>query len=151
MGAVLVREEIYDTFMSASKTSIEFFHGYTYSGHPVAVAAAMASLEIYESEGIFEQSRALAPQFEDMLHSVAGHEKVKDVRNYGMMGAIELHARGGSPGERGFDVHKKCFWDENVLVRNGGDILQFSPFLNSNPDELEAAVKGIIRAIDTVE
>ena len=151
MGAVLVREEIYDTFMSASKTSIEFFHGYTYSGHPVAVAAAMASLEIYESEGIFEQSRALAPQFEDMLHSVAGHEKVKDVRNYGMMGAIELHARGGSPGERGFDVHKKCFWDENVLVRNGGDILQFSPFLNSNPDELEAAIEGIIRAIDAVE
>lgn len=151
MGAVLVHEDIYETFMSASKTSIEFFHGYTYSGHPVAVAAAMASLDVYETEGIFAQSRVLAPQFEDMLHSLAGHEKVKDIRNYGMMGAVELHAREGQAGERGFDVHKLCFWEENVLIRNGGDILQFSPFLNSDPAELGAAFEGVIRAIDKVE
>ena len=150
MGAVLIKEDIYETFMSASQTSIEFFHGYTYSGHPVAVAAALATLEIYEEDGIFEQSRALAPHFEDLLHSVADHEKVKDVRNYGMMGAIELHAREGAAGERGFDVHKSCFWDENVLVRNGGDILQFSPFLNSDPDELTKAMAGITRAINNV-
>ena len=150
MGAVLIKDEIYETFMSESQKSIEFFHGYTYSGHPVAVAAAMASLEIYEEEGIFEQSRALAPHFEDLLHSVAGHEKVKDIRNYGMMGAIELHPRDGEPGERGFDVHKSCFWDEDVLVRNGGDILQFSPFLNSDPDELTKAMDAITRAITCV-
>jgi len=93
----------------------------------------------------------LAPQFEDMLHSLAGHEKVKDIRNYGMMGAVELHAREGQAGERGFDVHKLCFWEENVLIRNGGDILQFSPFLNSDPAELGAAFEGVIRAIDKVE
>ena len=150
MGAVLIKEDIYETFMSASQTSIEFFHGYTYSGHPLAVAAALATLEIYEEDGIFEQSRALAPHFEDLLHSVADHEKVKDVRNYGMMGAIELHAREDAAGERGFDVHKSCFWDENVLVRNGGDILQFSPFLNSDPDELTKAMAGITRAINNV-
>ena len=150
MGAVLIKDEIYETFMSESQKSIEFFHGYTYSGHPVAVAAAMASLEIYEEEGIFEQSRTLAPHFEDLLHSVAGQEKVKDIRNYGMMGAIELHPRDGEPGERGFDVHKSCFWDEDVLVRNGGDILQFSPFLNSDPDELTKAMDAITRAITCV-
>ena len=67
-----------------------------------------------------------------------------------MMGAIELHPRDGEPGERGFDVHKSCFWDEDVLVRNGGDILQFSPFLNSDPDELTKAMDAITRAINCV-
>ncbi len=151
MGAVLVREEIYETFMSASPTSIEFFHGYTYSGHPVAAAAAMASLAVYEEEGIFEQARELEGHFENVLHSVADHDKVKDVRNFGLMGAIELHGREGAAGARGYEVHKRCFWDENLLVRNGGDIIQFSPFLNSNKDDLTRGIESVTRAIDAIE
>ncbi len=151
MGAVLVQDYIYKAFMDHSKTAIEFFHGYTYSGHPVATAAALASIEVYEEEGMFEQARALEKPFEDMLHSVADNSKVMDVRNFGMMGAIELHPRDGAPGARGMEVHKKCFWDENIVIRAGGDTLQFSPFLNSNPDELAKAIEAVERAINAIE
>ena len=150
MGAVMVTGEMYDTFMNSSKQAIEFFHGYTYSGHPVAAAAALASLDVYAEEGIFEQARALETLFEDLLHSFDNHPKVKDVRNFGMMGAVELEPRDGAPGARGFEVHTGCFWDEDLIVRNGGDIIQFSPFLNSNPDDLEETFEKLRRVIDAV-
>lgn len=151
MGAVIVQDHIYKAFMDHSKTAIEFFHGYTYSGHPVATAAALASLEVYEDEGIFEQARSLEKPFEDMLHAVADNSKVKDVRNFGLMGAIELHARDGEPGARGTEAHKRCFWDEDLVIRAGGDILQFSPFLNSDPDELAKALEAVVRVIGAID
>ena len=86
-----------------------------------------------------------------MLHAFADHDKVIDVRNCGLMGAIELAPREGAPGARGLETHKKCFWDENVVIRNGMDILQFSPFLNSNADELEQALDGVRRVIDSID
>ncbi|HEY5644292.1 MAG TPA: aminotransferase class III-fold pyridoxal phosphate-dependent enzyme, partial [Woeseiaceae bacterium] len=151
MGAVLVRDHVYDAFMQGPDFMIELFHGYTYSGHPVAAAAGLATLELYEEEGIFEQAAALEKPFEDILHSFADHERVIDVRNCGLMGAIELAPREGAPGARGLEIHKKCFWDENIVMRNGMDILQFSPFLNANLDELSQAFDAIRRVIDTVE
>jgi beta-alanine--pyruvate transaminase len=151
MGAVLVRDHVYDAFMQGPDFMIELFHGYTYSGHPVAAAAGLATLELYEEEGIFEQAAALEKPFEDILHSFADHERVIDVRNCGLMGAIELAPRKGAPGARGLEIHKKCFWDENIVMRNGMDILQFSPFLNANLDELSQAFDAIRRVIDTVE
>jgi len=151
MGAVLVQDHIYKAFMDHSKTAIEFFHGYTYSGHPVATAAALASLDVYQDEGIFEQARALEKPFEDMLHAVADNPKVKDVRNFGMMGAIELHSKDGAPGERGMEAHKRCFWDEDLVIRAGGDILQFSPFLNSDPDDLSKAIESVERVITSID
>ncbi len=151
MGAVLVQEHVYEAFMHGPENMIELFHGYTYSGHPVAAAAGVAALDAYKEEGLFEQAAELAKPFEDLLHSFAGHDKVIDVRNCGMMGSVELASRDGAPGARGLEVHKRCFWDEDLVVRNGMDILQFSPFLNSNIDELEDAFARIRRVVDAIE
>jgi beta-alanine--pyruvate transaminase len=151
MGAVLVRDSIYEAFMQGPENMIELFHGYTYSGHPVAAAAGLATMDVYDEEGIFEQSRGLEKQFEDLLHSFANHKHVIDVRNFGLMGAIEMAPRPGAPGARGGETHKKCFWDENLVVRNGMDTLQFSPFLNSKPDEMEASFAAIRRVLDSIE
>ena len=151
MGAVLVRDHIYDAFMQGPEHMIEIFHGYTYSGHPVAAAAGLAALDVYEEEGTFEQSAALAQPFEDLLHAFADHDKVIDVRNFGLMGAIELAPRDGAPGERGLEIHKRCFWEENLIVRNGMDCLQFSPFLNSDVDDWNRAFERIRHVIDTTD
>jgi beta-alanine--pyruvate transaminase len=151
MGAVLVRDSVHDAFMQGPDQMIEFFHGYTYSGHPVAAAAGLAAMDIYDDEGIFEQSRSLAGPFADILHSFADHRLVTDVRNFGLMGGIDLASRDGAPGARGLEAHKKCFWEEQLVVRNGGDILQFSPFLNSNVDEMHQSFEKLRRVLDSIE
>jgi beta-alanine--pyruvate transaminase len=151
MGGVLVQKHVYDAFMHGPEHMVELFHGYTYSGHPVAAAAGLATMDVYKEEGIFEQAAELESTFADILHSFDDHEKVIDVRNFGMMGSIELAPRDGAPGARGLEAHKKCFWDEKLVVRNGMDALQFSPFLNSNVDEMQASFEGIRRVIDAVE
>lgn len=151
MGGVLVQQHVYDAFMQGPEHMVELFHGYTYSGHPVAAAAGLATMDVYKEEGIFEQAAELESTFADILHSFDNHEKVIDVRNFGMMGSIELAPREGAPGARGLEIHKKCFWDEKLVVRNGMDALQFSPFLNSNVDEMQASFEGIRRVIDAVE
>ena len=151
MGAVLVQEHVYDAFMHGPEGMIELFHGYTYSGHPVAAAAGVAAMDAYREEGTFEEATGLSKPFEEMLHAFADHEKVIDVRNCGLMGAIELASRDGAPGARGLEVHKRCFWDEDLVVRNSMDVLSFSPFLNSRVDELEDAFARIRRSIDAVE
>ena len=137
MGAVLVQDHIYDAFMQGPEGAIELFHGYTYSGHPVACAAGLATLDIYEEEGSFQQAHELEKPFADMLHSFADHPKVIDVRNLGLMGGIELAPREGAPGARGMEVHKRCFWEEKFMIRNAVDVISFSPFLNSKLDDWE--------------
>jgi beta-alanine--pyruvate transaminase len=151
MGAVLVSGKIYDAFMQGPANMIEIFHGYTYSGHPVAAAAGLAAMNVYDEEGTFEQAAALETRFEDLLHSFDDHKHVIDVRNFGLMGAIEMAPRAGAVGARGGEVHKKCFWEENLVVRNGADTLQFSPFLNSNPDEMEQSFVALRRVLDSIE
>jgi beta-alanine--pyruvate transaminase len=151
MGAVLVRDTVYDAFMQGPEHMIELFHGYTYSGHPVAAAAGLATMDVYEEEGTFAQALALEQHFEDLLHSFADHKHVIDVRNFGLMGSIEMAPREAAAGARGAEAHKRCFWDENLVVRAGMDTLQFSPFLNSNPDEMEQSFAGIRRVLDTLE
>jgi len=150
MGAVLVQEKVHEAFMQGPDHMIELFHGYTYSGHPLAAAAGLAVMDVYKEEGMFEQAASLEQTFEDILHSFDNHEKVVDVRNIGLMGAIELAPRDGAPGARGLEIHKKCFWDEHLVVRNGMDVLQFSPFLNSNVDEMQESFEAIRRVIDSV-
>ncbi|MDH3352049.1 MAG: aspartate aminotransferase family protein [Gammaproteobacteria bacterium] len=151
MGAVLVQANIHEALMQGPQHMVELFHGYTYSGHPLAAAAGLAVTEVYREEGTFEQAAALEPVFEEILHSFDDHEKVVDVRNIGMMGAIELAPRDGAPGARGLEIHKKCFWDEHLVVRNGMDVLQFSPFLNSDVDEMQQSFEAIRRVIDAVD
>lgn len=151
MGAVLVKDKIHDAFMHGPESMVELFHGYTYSGHPVASAAGLATLDIYEAEGSFEQARDLEDAFADYLHSFADHPKVIDVRNYGLMGGIELEARDGAPGARGLEVHKRCFWDEKFVIRNSADVVCFSPFLNSNLDDWERVFDRVRHVLDTLE
>jgi len=151
MGAVLVRDHVYEAFMQGPDQMIELFHGYTYSGHPVAAAAGLAAMDVYAEEDTFEQAANLAGPFEDLLHSFADHDKVIDVRNMGLMGAIELAPRDGAPGARGLEMHKRCFWEENLIIRNGMDCLQFSPFLNSNVDDWQQAFGSIRRLLDSIE
>ena len=108
-------------------------------------------MDVYDDEGIFEQARSLEGTFADILHSFADHKHVTDVRNFGLMGGIDLAPRDGAAGARGLEAHKKCFWDEQLVVRNGGDILQFSPFLNSNVDEMQQSFEKVRRVLDSIE
>ena len=151
MGAVLVRDEVYDSFMQGPGQMIELFHGYTYSGHPVAAAAGLATLEVYRHEGTFAQARELESHFEQAIHSLDDHHKVMDVRNFGLMGAVELEPRPDAPGMRGMETHKKCFWEEDLVIRNGMDILQFSPFLNSRPEDITMTFEKIRKVLDRID
>ncbi len=150
MGATLVKREIHEAFMTGPPQAIELFHGYTYSGHPVATAAALASLDIYESEGSFARARAVEGAFEDALHGLRDARHVIDVRNFGLMGAVELAPRDGAPGARGFDVHVKAF-EQGLMVRFGGDILQFAPFLDSTPEQLARTCDQVRSVLAEVE
>jgi len=151
MGAVMVRDGIYDAFMQGPAEAIELFHGYTYSGHPVAAAAGIAALDAYVEEGTFEQARSIEQHFEDALHSLADHPKVSDVRNFGLMGGIDIVSQPEAVGARGLEVHKKCFWEQDLVVRNGGDILQFSPFLNSRPEDISMIFEKVRKVLDSID
>ena len=126
MGAVLVSSEIHDAFMGGPEHVIEFFHGYTYSGNPIASAAGLATLETYKDEGLLTRGAALAPVWQDALHSLKGEPHVIDVRNIGLVGAIELEPIAGSPTKRAFSAFLKCF-EDGYLIRTTGDIIAMSP------------------------
>ena len=125
-SAVVMKKDIYDTFMTGPDWMVELTHGYTYSAHPLAVAAGLATLDIYRDEGLFERSASLSPVFEDAVHSLEGLAHVIDVRNIGLMGAVEFAPRSGEPGRRGYDVFLEC-WRSGVYCRQAGDTLAFSP------------------------
>ncbi|MDA0268056.1 MAG: aspartate aminotransferase family protein [Cyanobacteria bacterium] len=144
MGAVFVRQGIYDRFMAASDSGIEFFHGYTYSGHPVACAAGLATLDIYEAEGLFSRVQTLAAAWEAAAHSLKGTRHVIDVRNLGLLAGIELDPT-DKPGARGFEVFLRCF-EAGVFVRAAGDNIALSPPLIIQP----AQIDQIFTAIATV-
>jgi beta-alanine--pyruvate transaminase len=149
MGAVIVREEVYQALMQGPDNAVELFHGYTYSGHPLAAAAGLATMKVYREEDSFARALALEPVFAETIHALKGEPHVIDIRNFGLMGGIELAPRPGAPGARGYEVFLKCF-EAGVVIRNGGDILQFSPFLDSTPDELTRifeTVRDALRAV----
>ena len=151
MGATAVRREIHDTVVAATERGIEFFHGYTYSGHPIATAAALATLQLYRDEGIFERARTMAPLWEQAVHSLQGESHVIDIRNIGMVGAIEMATRDGLPGARAMDAMNACFWNEDLLVRITGDIIALSPPLivsESQVGDIIDRVRKALRSID---
>jgi beta-alanine--pyruvate transaminase len=136
LGAVAVDRAIHDTVVGAGANgSIELFHGYTYSAHPLASAAALASLDLYEREGLFARAAALAPQFEAAVHALRGAPHVRDIRNLGMMAAIELEPRAGAPGRRGYETFLTCL-ERGVLIRCTADTLAFSPPLIVEPAQI---------------
>jgi beta-alanine--pyruvate transaminase len=150
MGAVVVRQDIHDTFMDAApENTIEFYHGYTYTGHPLASAAAVAAIDVYRNEQLFERAAGMAPYFEDAAHSLRGLPYVKDVRNLGLVCGIELEGIPGKAAARAFDVFLKCFWDKGVMIRTTGDILALSPPLiieKSQIDQIFAAIADVLKA-----
>jgi beta-alanine--pyruvate transaminase len=150
MGAVAVRRGIHDTVVDAGAAgSIELFHGYTYSGHPLATAAACATLDLYRSEALFDRAAQLAPHFENAIHALKGLPHVIDIRNLGLVGGIELEPRPDQPGVRAHEAFVKCF-EKGVLVRFTGDILAFSPPLiveKEQIDQLFDTVSAVLKAI----
>jgi beta-alanine--pyruvate transaminase len=136
MGAVAAKDEIYQTFMKGPEHVIELFHGYTYSGHPVAAAAGIATLEAYKEEGVFEQVRANEQHFEDRIHACRDLPHVIDCRNIGLMAAVEFAPLEGQPGKRGFEIMKACF-ENGLMTRVAADVFEFSPPLVSKRNDLD--------------
>jgi beta-alanine--pyruvate transaminase len=126
MGAVFAKEAIYNTFMQGPETAIELFHGYTYSGHPIACAAALATLDIYQNEMLFEKAAAIAPYWQDALQSLKGISSIIDIRTIGLIAGIELEPIPGSPGARAYKALVTCF-EQDLLIRTTGDIIALSP------------------------
>ena len=148
MGAVIVRQSIHDAFMAAApENGIEFYHGYTYSGHPLACAAANATLQVYRDEQLFERAAQMAPVFEAAAHGLRGLPHVKDVRNLGLVCGIELESIPGKPTARAYDVFERCFWQKNILLRTTGDILALSPPLVISKEQIEELFAKIGEAL----
>jgi len=140
MGAVVVRRGLHDAIVnSAPPGTIELFHGYTYSGHPLATAAAEASLDLFEEEQLFKRGQELAPYFQEAVHSLREMPHVIDIRNMGMVAAIELEAKPGKPSERAFGAFLKCY-EKGVLIRTTGDIIALSPPLIISQQQIDQLV-----------
>jgi beta-alanine--pyruvate transaminase len=149
MGAVIVKKEIHDAFMVGPEAAVELFHGYTYSSHPTACAAGIATLDIYEREGLFEKAKAIAPYWENAVHSLKGLPGVIDIRNYGLVAAIEYESIPGSPGARGFNTFLKAF-DAGILVRAAGDITAMSPPLIIEKPQIDQLVETLGKVIKSM-
>jgi len=151
MGAVIAKTSVFDAIVDAAPAGqIEFLHGYTYSAHPLACAALIATQKLFAEEKLFERANAMAPHFEAALHSLKGARHVIDIRNLGLVGGIELEPRPGAPGARGLEAHIKCF-EAGVLVRFTADILALSPPLVIERDQIERIVETIRGVLDRIE
>jgi len=146
MGAVAVRNDIYDAIVTGTGAGIEFFHGYTYSGHPLAAAAAIATLELHRAEDLPGRARALEPYWQDAVHSLKGLPNVIDIRDIGLIGAVELAPRPGKPTQRALDVFRRCF-DEGVLIRVTADIIAMSPPLICEKPHVDRLINTLADAI----
>jgi beta-alanine--pyruvate transaminase len=151
MGATCVQGKIYNTVINATEQGVEFFHGYTYSGHPLAAAAGLATLDLYAAEGTFARAAALAPAWEAAVHSLRGAPHVIDVRNLGLVAGVELEPRAGRPGTRAYDVFVDCFFNQNLLVRVTGDILALSPPLIISESQIDELVAKLRRALEATK
>ena len=150
MGGVLIKRAIYDTVVGAAADGIELFHGYTYSGHPLAAAAGRATLALYRAEGLFERAAALESYWADAVHALRGRPHVVDLRNIGLMAGIELAPRPNQPGARAAQVFRECF-DRGVLVRVTGDTIALSPPLiaeRAHVDEMFTTLADVLRTVD---
>ena len=150
MGAVMVRKHIYEGMITAApENTIELFHGYTYSGHPLAAAAALASMDVFEEEQLFERARELAPYFESAVHSLRELPHVIDVRNIGMVAGIELEPMPGKPTVRAFQTFLRCF-EKGVLIRTTADTIALSPPLIISKQQIDELVGTVADALREV-
>ena len=142
MGAVLTRGDIYDTFMTGPESAIEFFHGYTYSGHPLAAAAGCATLDVYREDDLFNRAKSLEDKFADALHSLQGEPNVIDIRNFGLVGAVELTPIEGQPTARAMGIFRDCF-DKGLIIRTTGDNVAFSPPLIVEEQQIHDTIEMV--------
>ncbi len=151
LGGVVASRKIYQAFMDQDlpEHAVEFTHGYTYSAHPVACAAALATLDVLENQNLIEKSASLAPNFTTLLHDLKGSPNVVDIRNCGLIGAVQLAPRDGDATIRGFEIGMKL-WKAGFYVRFGGDTLQFGPMFNSKLTDLERLMHAVGDAIHHV-
>ena len=150
MGAVMTTAAVHDAFMTGPEHMIELFHGYTYSGNPIASAAGVATLETYKEDGLFERAAEMAPYWQEALHSLKGTRNVIDIRNEGLIGAVELEPIPGEPTKRAFNAFLKAY-EKGILIRTTGDIIAMSPPLiieKAHIDELIGTLKDVL---DTLE
>jgi len=150
MGAVFMREGIYQAFMAGPENAIEMPHGYTYSSHPLACAAGLATLQVYEDEGLLTRAAELWPYWEEQAHALKGLPHVVDIRNIGLIAAIELAPRPGAPGTRGLDTHVKAF-ERGAYIRVAGDTIALAPPLiigKADIDRLFDIVRAVLKSTD---
>ena len=150
MGAVLCSRHVHDAIVAGPEQLIELFHGYTYSGHPVACAAGIATLDIYRREGLLRRATTMSGAWRNALHSLNGEPHVIDVRTIGLVAGVELSARVGAPGSRAYDVFTRCF-ARGLLTRVTGDIIALSPPLIIAEDEIASIVETIRTVLDEVD
>lgn len=149
MGAVAVRAGIYDAVVDGPEGAIELFHGYTYSGHPLACAAGLATLGVYRDDALFDRAAEIAPHFEDAVHGLRGRPHVIDIRNLGLVAGIELEPIAGRPTARAYDAFVRCY-EKGVLVRTTGDILALSPPLIVERGQIDEICDAIAETLDEV-
>jgi len=150
MGGVLVRKTLYDAFMKGPEYAVEFFHGYTYSAHPLACAAALATLDLYEEEKLFERARQLEPVLTDAVMSLRDLPGVIDIRCVGLAAAIDLAPLDNAPGKRGLAAMKETFFRQDMLMRIGGDTLVIAPPLIVSARQIGEIVDKTARTIRAV-
>ncbi|AFN79792.1 omega amino acid--pyruvate transaminase [Stutzerimonas stutzeri DSM 10701] len=146
MGAVFVSEQIHEAFMHGPESTIEFFHGYTYSGHPVACAAALATQDIYQRENLFQKAVELEDYWQDALFSLQGLPNVTDIRTVGLVAGIQFAPHAESVGKRGYEVFRQCF-EDGLLARASGDTIALSPALIVEREHIDAMVERLADAI----
>ena len=150
LGGVLVRDHIYEAFMNGPDHAIELFHGYTYTGHPIAAAAGVATLEVYQEEGLFERAASLEDTWADAIHSLKGEPNVADIRTIGLVGAIDLDPIEGSPGKRGYAAMETGFHEHDVMVRITADTIALSPPLIISEDQIGEIVDKVRKVLHAV-
>jgi beta-alanine--pyruvate transaminase len=150
LSGVVARKGIYDAFMDGPENQIELFHGFTYSGHPLSVAAGSAALDVYRDEGLFQRAQAIEPMFAEIMMGLKGAPHVADIRTIGLMCGIDLTARPNAPGARGFDVIERGFHDFGIYVRVVGDTLVIAPPLIASLDDLALIVERVSKVLQTL-
>jgi beta-alanine--pyruvate transaminase len=150
MGGVIVKRDIHDAFMRGPEHVIELFHGYTYSGHPLAAAAGLAALDLYRDEGLFERARALEPVWADAMMDLHTLPNVLDIRTIGLVAAFDLAAQDGQPGLRGYRAMEHAFHEENVMIRVTGDTIALTPPLLISESQIGELAEKIARTIQAV-
>ena len=150
MSAIAASDAVHDGLMVGPENMVELFHGYTYSGHPLACAAGLATLDIYIRDGLFQRAADMAPYWEDALHSLKGAAHVVDIRNIGLAGAVEITPREGQPGARAFDLFLKCY-ETGLMTRQTGETIALSPPLIIETDQINQIVDIIGAALKQLD